>query len=169
MEKDYIKKGISRRKFFSKIGTMLGLYMSGTEYSILSKDKRETGKNNRNLKTIHIRAVSSNFEREKLIRPFGFKGGYQTEKWQLASLLEIGAGNMEIGLCSQSILWSDANVFASHSESGGNALMYLMLERALQEIKGTGFKNPIELLEELLPDIYAVSYTHLTLPTIYSV
>ncbi len=37
------------------------------------------------LKTIRVTGVDSNFEREKLIRPFGFKGGYMTEMWQTAS------------------------------------------------------------------------------------
>jgi len=33
-------------------------------------------------KKITIAEVSSDFEREPLIRPFGFKGGYMTEIWQ---------------------------------------------------------------------------------------
>ena len=37
---------------------------------------------------ITITRVGSQFEREPLIRPFGFKGGYQTEIWQSAAMLE---------------------------------------------------------------------------------
>ncbi len=31
---------------------------------------------------ITIQNISANFEREPLIRPFGFKGGYMREIWQ---------------------------------------------------------------------------------------
>ena len=73
---------------------------------------------------ITIAAVNSNFEREPLIRPFGFKGGYMTEIWQTVALLRSASGTRKIGLGTQSVLWSDAQVFAAHSESGGNALMF---------------------------------------------
>jgi L-alanine-DL-glutamate epimerase-like enolase superfamily enzyme len=105
-------------------------------------------------KTIRISKVNSNFEREPLIRPFGFKGGYMTEIWQSVSYLESASGNHTIGLCTQSILWSDAHVFASHSESGGNALMYAMTERAMQIVNGQSFKTPLELLDVLYPEVY---------------
>lgn len=105
-------------------------------------------------KDIRIKQVSSNFEREPLIRPFGFKGGYMTEIWQSVSYLASESGNHGIGLCSQSVLWSDAGVFATHSESGGNALMYAMTEHALQMISGQSFTSPVELLDDLLPEIY---------------
>src|SRR5512133_2244609 len=68
-------------------------------------------------KNIRISRVSSNFEREPLIRPFGFKGGYMKEIWQSAAFLESDGGLHSIGLCSQSVLWSDATVFLSHSEA----------------------------------------------------
>ena len=105
-------------------------------------------------KKITITGISSNFEREPLIRPFGFKGGYMTEIWQTMSYLESASGKHGIGLCSQSVLWSDAQVFASHSESGGNAIMYAITERALQIVKGQSFTSPIELLEHILPEVY---------------
>ena len=108
----------------------------------------------RNEKAIRIESVDSNFEREPLIRPFGFKGGYTVEVMQTAALLESESGNREIGLCTQSVLWSDAEVFAAHSESAGNALMYLMTEYALQKIKESTFYNPIQLLEDILDDVY---------------
>ena len=31
------------------------------------------------MKTIRIKRANSDFEREPLVRPFGFKGGYMTE------------------------------------------------------------------------------------------
>jgi L-alanine-DL-glutamate epimerase-like enolase superfamily enzyme len=105
-------------------------------------------------KKITISKVSSNFEREPLIRPFGFKGGYMTEIWQSAAYMESDSGKHSIGLCSQSVLWSDAAVFASHSESGGNALMYSMTEKAMQMVNGQSFVTPPELLDMLYPEIY---------------
>jgi L-alanine-DL-glutamate epimerase-like enolase superfamily enzyme len=106
-------------------------------------------------KMITISKVSSNFEREPLIRPFGFKGGYMKEIWQTMSYIESSSGAHSIGLCSQSVLWSDASVFSAHSESGGNALMYAMTERAMEMINGQTFVSPVELLDYLLPEIYA--------------
>ena len=49
------------------------------------------------LKEIQIKKVDSNFEREPLIRPFGFKGGYMSEIWQTVSYLESSSGNHQIG------------------------------------------------------------------------
>lgn len=110
--------------------------------------------NSDSLKKIRISKVSANFEREPLIRPFGFKGGYMTEIWQSASYLESDSGIHSIGLCSQSVLWSDAGVFSDHSESGGNSLMYAMTERALQMMRGQTFSSPVELLDQMYPEIY---------------
>ena len=155
--KNTLRKKISRRKFLSEItasGTMAGLYGFGRKYNIPLKNKRETPPKNGSLKNIRIKSVDSNFERDPLIRPFGFKGGYMTEIWQAAGLLETDSGYQEIGLCTQSVLWSDAEVFAAHTESAGNAIMYLMLEYALQKSKDSTFQDPIELMENLLPDTY---------------
>lgn len=105
-------------------------------------------------KKIKVTGVSANFEREPLIRPFGFKGGYMTEIWQSIAYMQSESGNHSIGLCSQSVLWSDSSVFAAHSESGGNSLMYAMTERAMQIIKGQTFTSPVELLDNLYPEIY---------------
>ena len=105
-------------------------------------------------KKIRVRGVGANFEREPLIRPFGFKGGYMTEIWQSIAYMQSETGNHSIGLCSQSVLWSDAGVFAAHSESGGNSLMYTMTERAMQMINGQTFSSPVDLLDSLYPEIY---------------
>jgi L-alanine-DL-glutamate epimerase-like enolase superfamily enzyme len=107
------------------------------------------------VKPITISDVGSNFEREPLIRPFGFKGGYMTEIWQTVNYLKSSSGKHTIGLCTQNVLWSDAAVFAAHSESGGNALMFALTERALQIMKGQTFTSPIELLDHILPEVYA--------------
>ena len=105
-------------------------------------------------KTITIQSIGSNFEREPLIRPFGFKGGYMTEIWQTANFLKTTSGIEKVGLCTQNVLWSDASVFASHSESGGNELMYALTEHALQLIKGQSFTNPVELVDSISEDVY---------------
>lgn len=105
-------------------------------------------------KLIKISEVSSNFEREPLIRPFGFKGGYMREIWQTAALVKSESGIHKIGTCSQSILWSDAQVFSSHSESGGNALMYAMTEYGLSLLKGRSFTDPVALLDEIWPEVW---------------
>ena len=98
--------------------------------------------------------MDSNFEREPLIRPFGFKGGYMSEIWQTVAMMKSSSGAEKAGLCTQSVLWSDARVFAGHSEAAGNALMYTISERALQICKGRSFETPVQLLEEILEEVY---------------
>lgn len=52
------------------------------------------------------------------------------------------------------MLWSDAEVFAAHAESGGNALMYAMTEFAAQLVRGPSFTDPVELLESIRGEVY---------------
>jgi L-alanine-DL-glutamate epimerase-like enolase superfamily enzyme len=106
-----------------------------------------------NLKTIRVSRTDSDFEREKLVRPFGFKGGYLTELWQTVARMESESGKSGIGLATQSILYADADLFAAHSEAGGNALSYALTEKALQLVKQTPFTTPVELLEKILPEV----------------
>ena len=110
---------------------------------------------NNQMKQITISATNSNFERETLILPFGFKGGYMTEIWQTAAWMRSGSGIEKVGLCSQSVLWSDSAVFQNFSESGGNSLMYAMTEYALKLLNGKSFNSPIQLVDEILDDVYA--------------
>jgi hypothetical protein len=101
--------------------------------------------------SIRIARTDSTFEREPLVRPFGFKGGYMTEIWQTAARLEGASGLSRVGIGTQSVLWSDAAVFAGHSEAAGNALMYAMTERALRLAREAGpFRTPLELLDAVL-------------------
>ncbi len=104
---------------------------------------------------ITIDRVDSDFEREPLIRPFGFKGIYQNEFWVSAALLESTTGIRHTGLMTQCVAWSDIDVFLSHTEAGGNMLLHLSLEYALQRIKGITFKTPIDLQEAILDEVYA--------------
>lgn len=104
-------------------------------------------------KEIQVVQTDSNFEREKLVRPFGFKGGYLTELWQTVASMESESGNRKIGLATQSVLYGDADLFAAHSESSGNALMYILAEQTLQIVKKTPFDTPINLLDKILPEV----------------
>jgi len=144
-------KKVSRRQFLAGTGAMAALSMLD-----LTHGKTMAGNSVRNQpKRISIESVDSNFEREPLLRPFGFKGGYMREIWQTAALMESSGGFRKIGLCTQSVLWSDASVFASHSESGGNALMYAMTEYALQLARGLSFETPVDLLDQVVDEVYA--------------
>ena len=104
-------------------------------------------------RSFKISKVNSNFERQPLAKPFGFKGGAVTNVWQIIAKLENEEGLAKIGLGTQSVLWSDSKVSAAHSENGGNALMYAMTERALQMIKGQEFDSPITMLDDILPEV----------------
>ncbi len=138
-------KSFSRREFVNLMasGLMVGsLKPKPPNNKIMSLPK------------IRIKNVDSNFEREPLI-PYRFKGSAITEGWQTAAYMESESGIHSIGLGGQGTLWSDSKVFAAHSATGGNALMYAMSERALQIMKGNSFTHPQSLLDELLPEVYA--------------
>jgi len=142
-------KKISRREFVNRTGTLMAFGMVG-----LKSNSKHFSRNVKEISKIRIKNVDCNFEREPLI-PYHFKGSFVTELWQAVARLESESGISKIGLGTQSVLWSDARVFADHSESGGNALMYAMTERALQLIKGNSFIDPLQLLDDLLPEVYA--------------
>ena len=139
----------SRRQFLKGTGAFMTTSMLG-----LSPASESFDSSRKQYAKIRIRNSSSNFEREPL-HPYRFKGSVITECWQAAAYLESESGKAKIGLGTQGILWSDSKVFHGHSETGGNALMYAMSERALQLAKGSSFTNPLELLDELLPQVYA--------------
>src|SRR5512132_666995 len=103
---------LSRREFLAVAGAAAALPLV-ERFSPLAREP----------KRIRIRSVALDFEREPLIRPTGFKGGYLTELWQPIAKLESDSGQSRIGLGTQSVLWCDPAVLARHSESAGNALM----------------------------------------------
>lgn len=139
---------MNRRNFVQSLGA-LGAMAHVQPKQIFSTSLADTPK------TIRVARTASNFEREKLIRPFGFKGGFLTELWQAVALLESESGQQGIGLGTQSVLYGDADLFARHSEAGGNAFMYALTEKALQLAKETPFASPIELIDALLPQVMA--------------
>lgn len=97
---------------------------------------------------------SCNFEREPLVAPFGFKGGYTNEVWQSIVLLESGTGQRSIGLGTQSVLWSDADIFTNFSEATGNSIMFLVTSYASKATQELSWEDPMDLLEQLLPITY---------------
>ena len=109
----------------------------------------------RTFKRITIRKGRCGFEREPMVRPFGFKGGYLTEEWIVSACLESDTGAHGIGLGTQSSLWSDARVFAGNSEAGANAFMFAMTQYAVKLLEGMSFTSPVELLEQVWPKVWA--------------
>ena len=83
---------------------------------------------------------------EKLKAPFGFKGGYLSELWQVVCRVESESAH-GIGVGVQSVLWSDAAVFTSNSEFDGNTFMYKTTEYAVQLLEGREGETPIELID----------------------
>ncbi len=142
--------GLSRRHFLRNTTVVAGLSLMGGS-GFLGRSGAAVP---RQLAPITIAKVDANFERETLVRPFGFKGGYMTEIWQTMAMMESAKGIRKVGLCTQNVLWSDARVFADHSENGGNALMFALTERALQIADGRSFHTPVDLLDDLLDEVY---------------
>ncbi|MDD2599682.1 MAG: mandelate racemase/muconate lactonizing enzyme family protein [Kiritimatiellae bacterium] len=105
-------------------------------------------------KSIAIENTGCDFQREPLIRPFGFKGGALNTLWQSAAMVQSTSGKRGIGLSTYSVLWSDAQVFVANSESGGNALMFAMTNHALNLLKGHSFTDPVALNDELFHEVF---------------
>ncbi|MDZ4698609.1 MAG: hypothetical protein SH809_02785, partial [Rhodothermales bacterium] len=110
---------------------------------------------------MHIASTNARFERAALKQPFGFKGGYVTELWQSEVQLTDAGGQKSTGYGTQSVLWSDARVFAGHSEAGGNALMFALTDYALTLLQGQTFADPFALFDTLFEPVhrYACSLT----------
>lgn len=85
---------------------------------------------------------------EKLKAPFGFKGGFLSELWQVICKIET-AENYGVGVGVQSVLWSDATVFTTNSETDGNTFMYRVTEYALKLLEGKEGETPIELIDSV--------------------
>jgi len=94
------------------------------------------------------------FEREPLITPFGFKGGYISEEWQSIALVENQSGLQGVASSVLGILWSDGQVFFSTPEAVGNSIMFMMTAHALRAAEGIEFDTPMDLLDQLLPITY---------------
>lgn len=139
----------SRRKFIK--GSIIA---AGGALLASSVDLALTGCSPRERKKVKILSVSSAFESEPLLRPFGFKGSYMNEIWQTAAFLKSLSGEHAVGLCSQNILWSDATVFNTHSESVSNALMYSLTDKALRIVRSREYNDPVELLDSVIDEVW---------------
>ena len=140
---------MNRRNFIKSAGAIAALGAVSFEQAACTASGT-----NRKMKPFRVTATDSNFEREPLIRPFGFKGGFMREIWQSAAMLQGGSGIRKIGICTHNVLWSDAEVFAAHSEAAGNAIMYTMTERGLQMIKGQTFESPVHMVDSIMNELW---------------
>ncbi|HRR96113.1 MAG TPA: L-alanine-DL-glutamate epimerase [Candidatus Ratteibacteria bacterium] len=100
-----------------------------------------------------IKKVNLNFEYEPFKINLGFKGNYVTGLWEVITYLE-SENNYGIGLGTQSVLWSDADVFISNSAAGGNALMFSTTQFALNLLEGKNIESPVETIEEIFDDVH---------------
>lgn len=140
---------ITRRQFIQGAGTLVGAALIGGGVSprphVSTSVKRSP---------VEIADAALNFEREMLASPYGFKGGFMTNVWQTVVRLQGASGRSTVGVSAQNVLWSDAQIFAGHSDSGGNALMLALTERALQLARGASFETPVDLTDQLLDPVY---------------
>ncbi len=102
--------------------------------------------------------TDSRYIPEKLKAPFGFKGGYLSELWQIVCRIETEKAQ-GIGVGVQSVLWSDATVFTTNSETQGNEYMYEVTKYALGLLVGKGGKTPIDLIDEIYEQTLAFAKT----------
>ncbi len=104
-----------------------------------------------------MRIVETDLEiqREPFARPFAFKGSAFHEKWNLVVRLKDADGYEAFGIGGLAVLWSDATVFAAHTEMGGNLLQASLLEFALQHIKGKEFADPIALFDTIENEVFS--------------
>ena len=101
---------------------------------------------------LKIQKCSVTHVREKLISPFGFKGGYLTELWQ--SVVKIEAdGITAISPCTQSVLWSDPKVFNTFPGEKGDSIMLSVTQKACECLEGMSFNTPDELIPQILPEL----------------
>lgn len=103
-----------------------------------------------------ITIKKSNFkvEREPLLAPFGFKGGYVNELWQSFVSLEDLEGDIGVGLGVQSILWSDPQVYTQWGNERGNVFMNEITKHALLAAQDMPFKTPLDILDQLVEQSY---------------
>ncbi len=90
-------------------------------------------------------------QREPFARPFGFKGSAFHEKWNCVVRLRSENGHEAIGIGGLAVLWSDPDVFTTHTEVGGNLLQSAVLEHALQHVTGHDYADPPSILGDVLP------------------
>lgn len=105
-------------------------------------------------KKITITKTECKYVREKLLAPFGFKGGFLSELWQIVSKVECKE-SYGVGVGLQSVLWSDAEIFRTMPEEDGNLLMFRITEYAMTLLTGCTGTTPIELIDSIYDDVLA--------------
>lgn len=108
---------------------------------------------------MHITHTDLEIQREPFARPFGFKGSAFHEKWNLIVRLRDDQGNEAFGIGGLAVLWSDPDVFSTHTEMGGNVLQTALLEYALQQVKDRDFSDPPALFDALVSDVHTYGKT----------
>ncbi|MBR5157307.1 MAG: hypothetical protein IKW59_06030 [Clostridia bacterium] len=111
---------------------------------------------------MQITNVSCRYAREKLKAPFGFKGSFLTELWQVTTKVECDRIS-GTGVSVQSVLWSDAEIFSLLGEKDGNLLMYSITEKALSLLKDRCGENPIEFSQSIFSEL--LDFAHSISPT----
>ena len=104
--------------------------------------------------SLSIDRVQANFEREPLKHPFAFKGGTINQLRQVAAQIRLSGGEKNIGLGVQSPLWSDAGVAGKWGNTGSNALMYCMTEKARLILEGKSYSSPIAMTDNVLDEVH---------------
>ena len=138
---------MNRRNFIKNTAAVAALAAAGLDQAACTDSRKA-------MKPLRITATDSNFEREPLIRPFGFKGNFLRELWQTAVMLQGESGTRKTGICTQSVLWCDAEVFAAHSPAASDAIMFAMTNRALQMIRGQKFESPILMVDSIKDELW---------------
>ena len=138
---------MSRRSFLASSGVLAAA-------ALLPADASATARPPARRQPVEISATGLAFEREALVRPSGFAGGYMTEFWQSVARVESPSGQHAVGLGTQNVLWCDPAVLAHFAESGANSLMHAVTDRALQMVRGERFDHPIVLLEGIVEELY---------------
>ncbi|WP_118193677.1 enolase C-terminal domain-like protein [Albibacterium indicum] len=138
---------IDRRDFLKSAAVLA----STSSLDLLSEKLFMTNSN----KQISIDYINANFQREKLASPYGFKGNFLSELWQIVSQIKSTTGNTGTGIATQSVLYADSDLFVDCTEAEGNALMFLTVNKALHILKENPFKDPIELMDRILPEVHS--------------
>ena len=109
---------------------------------------------------IRFQSYGFAIQREQFSRPFHFKGDSFNEKWINITTLypaERSGDTFEkrqTAIGGNAVLWSDPAVFSSYSETGGNLVMALMAERAVQLLRGKEYSDPIAAIQALIPELH---------------
>lgn len=102
---------------------------------------------------LKIKNTNINYIQEKLKAPFGFKGGYVDNLWNVVVKAE-GEADFGVGLGIQSVLWSDAEVFKANTPEAGNQFMYDISKYAAKLICGATFENPMDAIYSIFDKVY---------------